>query len=127
MRKFYFLLAFAGLGILSSFSPENCSFLKNNSFEYKVGSKNVLVVFSDEDYVEYHENKKYFIKSEVEWLADCEYNLTIQESTLPKFPFRVGTVMHIKIDRVKGKKVYYTATLGGRSWEWKMTRILDDE
>ena len=102
---------------------EECSFLKNNSFTYRVGTKDVLVVFGENKYVEYHENKKYYIKSDIEWLSDCEYKLIIQESTLPDFPFKRGTTMRIKVDRIKGSKVYYTATLGGRTWEWKMTKI----
>ena len=123
MRKLYFLIVLLGIGFLSSFTIKDCSILKNNSFEYKVGSKDVLVVFTDDEYVEYHEKKKFYIKSDIEWITDCEYNLVIQESTLPNFPFKSGTTMNIKIDRVKGKKVYYTATLGGRSWEWKMTKV----
>lgn len=124
MRNIFFLTAFLGFGFLSSFTTlKDCSFLKNNKFTYKVGSKDVLVVFGEDKYTEYHEKKKYYIKSNIEWVSDCEYNLIIQKSTLPNFPFKSGTKMSIKIDRVKGKKVYYTAKLGGRSWEWKMTEI----
>ncbi|AUC85635.1 hypothetical protein CW731_10200 [Polaribacter sp. ALD11] len=123
MKKLYLLIALVGLGILCSFTVKDCSYLKNNSFKYKVGSKDVLIIFGDEEYIEYHENKRYYIKSDIEWLTDCEYNLIIQESTLPSFPFKSGTTMNIKVDRIKGKKVYYTATLGGRSWEWKMTKV----
>ena len=123
MRKLQFLIAFVCIGTLSSFTVNDCTILKNNSFTYKVGNKEVLVVFNDDVYVEYHQDKKYHIKSNIEWLSSCEYNLIIQESTLPNFPFKRGTTMNIKIDRIKGKKVYYTATLGGRSWEWKMTKI----
>lgn len=123
MKKLYFLIAFVGLTTLMSFTAKDCSILKNNTFKYKVGNKDVLVVFGEKEYTEYHEKKKYFIKSDIEWLSDCEYNLIIQESTLPNFPFKPGTKMNIKIDRVRGKKVYYTATLGGRSWEWKMVKV----
>ena len=112
MNKLYFLLAFASLGVLSSFTVNDCSILKNNSFEYKVGKKEILVIFGEDEY----------IKSDIEWVTACEYNLIIQESTLPNFPFTTGTKMNIKVDRVKGNKVYYTATLGGRSWEWKMVK-----
>ena len=31
--------------------------------------------------------------------------------------------MHIKVDRKKGKKNYQTATLDGRSMEWKITKV----
>ncbi|WP_439128954.1 hypothetical protein [Polaribacter sp.] len=126
MKKLFFIVAFVSLGSLMSFTEvekKDCSILKNNSFKYKVGSKDVLIEFGDDEYIEYHENKKYYIKSEIEWISDCEYHLIIEEATLPNFPFKTGTKMHIKIDRVRGKKVYYTATLGGRSWEWKMTKV----
>ncbi len=123
MKKLYFLIAFAGAVVLSSSKLDDCNILKNNAFKYKVGSKDVLVQFGEDEYIEYHENKKYYIKSDIEWLTECEYKLIIQESTLPNFPFKTGTTMRIKIDRVKGKKVYYTAKLGGRSWEWRMTKV----
>tara|TARA_R110002049_G_scaffold80402_2_gene204453 strand:+ start:7396 stop:7776 length:381 start_codon:yes stop_codon:yes gene_type:complete len=123
MKKLYFLVIFLATSVLCSYTVAECSVLMNNSFEYRVGDKDVLVVFGEEEYIEYHENKKYYIKSDIEWLTDCEYNLIIQESTLPNFPFKSGTKMNIKVDRVRGKRIYYTATLGGRSWEWKMTKI----
>ena len=56
-------------------------------------------------------------------MTNCEYYLTIKESNLPNFPFKMGTKMHILVNKVKGKRVYYTSTLGGRSWEGKMTKI----
>jgi|GEM_PF-2136335 hypothetical protein len=31
--------------------------------------------------------------------------------------------MHTKVDRQKGKKNYQTATLDGRSREWKITKV----
>lgn len=123
MKKSFLLLLFLGMGFLMSFSAQDCTTLKNNNFVYKNGGKEILVVFGEDDYVEYHNKKKHYIKSDIEWVSDCEYNLIIKEATLPDFPFKNGTVMNIKIDRVKGKKVYYTATLGGRSWEWKMTKV----
>ena len=50
--------------MLSSFTiKEDCTILKNNSFTYKAGSKEVLVVFGENEYVEYHEEKRYHIKS----------------------------------------------------------------
>jgi single-stranded DNA-binding protein len=34
----------------------------------------------------------------------------------------MGTKMNIIVDKIKGDKVYVTATLGGRTWENRMTR-----
>lgn len=57
MNKLYFLVAILSLGILSSFTVIDCSILKNNSFEYKVGNKEIVVVFGEDEYIEYHEEK----------------------------------------------------------------------
>lgn len=124
MKKIYkLILLFVVVSLMSFNNKDYGESLKNNNFVYKNGGKEVLVIFGEDDYIEYHNKKKYYIKSDIEWVSNCEYNLIIREATLPDFPFKNGTVMNIKIDRVRGKKVYYTATLGGRSWEWKMTKV----
>ena len=115
------IILFCLLSILS-FTKENCSVLKKNQFTYKLANKEVLVVFNDDTYVEYHNNKEYFIKAEIQWVSDCEYNLTIKETTLPRFPFKIGSKLHIVVTKVKGNKVYYTSTLGGKTWEGKLTK-----
>lgn len=106
-----------------SFDKPNCTILKNNNFKYRYNKQDVLISFKENTYIEYHNNKEHYIKSDIEWLSDCEYNLIIRESNLPDFPFKTGTKLNMKVDRISGKKVYYTATLGGRSWEGRMTKI----
>ena len=123
MRKSYKFLVVLSLLILMSFTADKCFILKNNTFKYKNAKKDVIVVFQENTHTEYHNNKEHFIKSEIEWVTNCEYYLTIKESNLPNFPFKMGTKMHILVNKVKGKRVYYTSTLGGRSWEGKMTKI----
>ena len=108
---------------LSSVKAQDCSILKNNSFTYTLAKQEVLVEFNDDTYVEYHNDKKYFIKSAIEWLSDCEYNLTIQEISFPDFPFEPGAKLHTKILKVKKNKIYYESTLAGRTWKGKMTKV----
>ncbi|MFK8059735.1 MAG: hypothetical protein AB8B78_06540 [Polaribacter sp.] len=123
MKKFYKLIFFFSLAALMSFTKEDCSTLKNNTYKYRYAKKDVLVVFKVNDYIEYHNNKEHFIKSDIEWISNCEYNLIIKETNLPDFPFKVGTKLNIKINKIRGKKVYYTSSLGGRTWEGRMTRV----
>ena len=123
MKKFYKLIFLFSLVALMSFDKKDCSSLKNSTFKYRYAKKDVLVIFGVNDYVEYHNNKEHFIKSDVEWKSDCEYNLIIKETNLPDFPFKVGTKLSIKINKIRGKKIYYTSSLGGRSWEGRMTRV----
>ena len=113
--------------MLMSFSSIDCVVLKNNTFIYKNSKKNVLVVFKENKHVEYHNNKEYYIKSDIEWVNDCEYYLIIRESTLPNLPFKVGTKVHIVVNKVRDEKVYYTATLDERSWEGRMTKVKKSE
>lgn len=123
MKKFYKLLFLFSLVALMSFDKKDCSSLKNNTFTYRYAKKDVLVVFGVNDYIEYHNKKKHFIKSEIDWKSNCEYDLIIKETNLPDFPFKVRTILSIKVNKIRGKKVYYTSTLGGRSWEGRMTRV----
>jgi hypothetical protein len=121
LTKAFILFTF--IGLMSFAKKDNCAaYLKNKKFTYRVAKEDVLIVFKDNKYVEYHKNRKYFIKSDIEWVSSCEYNLIIKETTLPDFPFKMGTKMNIIVDKIKGDKVYVTATLGGRTWENRMTR-----
>ncbi|QNM84947.1 hypothetical protein H9W90_12200 [Polaribacter pectinis] len=123
MKKKYLLLALSSLLMLMSFTKKNCAILKDGTFTYRSGKQDVIVIFKGNKHVEYHNDREHFIKSDIEWINDCEYNLIIQESTLPDFPFKMGTKMHIVVNRVRGKKVYYTSSLGGRSWDGRLTKI----
>ena len=123
MRKFYKLFMLLGITMLMSFSSSNkCFILKENTFTYRNAKKKVIVTFNENKHAEYHNNQEHYIKSDIEWISECEYYLIIRESTLPNFPFKMGTKMHIKVNKVRGNKVYYTSSLGGRSWEGKMTK-----
>ena len=126
MEKFKLFILLALSSILLSFSlgkeGKDCSIIKNSNFTYINQGKEVFVVFKGNEYVEYHNNRKHFIKAEIEWITDCEYNLIIEESTIPGFPLDGGTSMNIQVNRVSGNKVFYTCTLGTKSWKGKMTK-----
>jgi hypothetical protein len=119
---FRFLMLFCLITLLS-FDGKDCISLKNSSFSYRNQGNDVLVIFKETEHVEYHNNKEFFIKSDITWLNNCEYYLTIKETTLPNFPFKMGEKLHIEVTKVKGKKVYYKSTLGGRSWEGRLTKL----
>lgn len=123
MIKIDKIIAFFSIIMLMSFASKDCSILKNNSFTYRNGGKDVLVVFEGIKHAEYHNDKQFYIKSDIQWVNDCEYYLIIKETTLPNFPFKMGTKMHIIVNKVKGKKVYYTSYLGGKSWEGRLTMV----
>lgn len=110
---------------LGTIFAQDCSILKNSSFTYRFAKQKVLVEFKGNTYIEYHQDKKYYIKSTIDWVSDCEYNLIVEEANLPDFPFKKGSKLHIRVNKVKGKRVYYTSTIAGRSWEGKMVKVKD--
>ncbi|MCL7754433.1 hypothetical protein [Polaribacter sp. Z022] len=99
------------------------SMLAKNEYTYKYKGEKVLVIFSENEHTEYFNNKKYFIKSKIEWKSINDCFMTIKESNLPNFPFKPGTKLHMKILKIKKGYVYYESTLGGRSWTGKMKKI----
>jgi len=117
------LLSLFSILLLMSFNSDDCSILKNNIFTYKSANREVIVVFNGNKHIEYHNNKEFYIKSDIKWISDCEYYLTIKETTLPKYPYKMGTVFHFVVNKVKNDKVFFTCTLGEKSWEGKLKKL----
>lgn len=92
----------------------------NETFTYKFKGDDVLVVFKENEHIEYFKNGKYYIKSKITWLSKKECYMTIKESNLPNFPFKKGKKLYLKITKVKKGKIYYESTLGGRTWKGKL-------
>ncbi|AUC83809.1 hypothetical protein CW731_00235 [Polaribacter sp. ALD11] len=98
--------------------------LNEATYTYKYKGDNVLVIFSEDEHIEYFNDKKYFIKSSIEWTASDECYMTLQESNLPDFPFKRGIKLHMRIIKVKRGYIHYESTLGGRSWTGKMKQLI---
>ena len=116
------LVALLSILILTSFIKKDCSVLKDNHFTYRNANKEVLVIFKDNKHVEYHNNKEHHIKSEVKWISDCEYYLINKATNLPRFPFKIKKKIRVLVTKVRGNKVYYESTLGGKTWEGRLTK-----
>lgn len=94
--------------------------IEETQYTYRLNGNNVLVSFKGDEHIEYYENKKYYIKSKIQWISNDECYITIQESTLYDFPFKRGAKLYLKILKIKKGKVFYKSSIGGRSWEGKM-------
>lgn len=118
--SFYLLLI-----LISSFSYSqtvqiDCKVLKDCKLKYLDGEDPTsYVVIKKRNHIEYHNDKKYYIKSKLNWLSDCEYNMTMMKITLPDFPFGPGEVMNVKFNKIDGDIVSYTATVRGHSVDGK--------
>ncbi len=101
----------------------NCSILHSGTFIYGKPGNEIKVVIKGKNHIEYHNDGKYVIKSKLDWVNDCEYNMTITKVTIPNFPYGIGDVMNVKIDNVEGNEIFYTSTVKGQSWKGKLTKI----
>lgn len=99
---------------------EGVPLVSDKTFTYNYDGGEVEVVYKGNEHYEYHENKKYFIKSKLFWVAEDLVYVTIEDFTIPNFPFKRGTKMKIEITKVEKEYVFYKSTLGGRTWLGKM-------
>jgi hypothetical protein len=114
----FYLMAFTNL------KPEynDCSILHKGTFIYGNPENEIKVVIKGKNHTEYHNNGKYIIKSKLDWVNDCEYNMTMTKVTIPNFPYGIGDVMNVKIDSVNGNEIFYTSIVKGQSWKGKFIK-----
>lgn len=97
---------------LVSFSPvDDCSIMHDGIFRIADIEENVTVVIDGSTHFEYYQEG--YLESEINWVNDCEFEMTLKKVTLPNFPFEVGVVMHVRINQIDGNKIYYTAIIEG--------------
>ncbi|MBC7587378.1 MAG: hypothetical protein H7178_03380 [Chitinophagaceae bacterium] len=85
--------------------------------------KTAYAVITNKDHVEYYSDGKYYIKSKLKWLNECEYNMTMTKITLPNFPNQPGEVMNVKFEKIENGIVYYSATVKGQTWKGRFEII----
>ena len=120
--KTYLLLFFTLVCAISygQNDSSHCKILKNIKLKYtQTDDQSSYIIIKNNDHIEYHRNDKYFIKSKLVWISDCEYNMTMTEITLPNFPFGPGEVMNVKFTKIEKDSIQYIATVRGQSVEGK--------
>lgn len=108
------------LGVSHKLSSQVTPLITEDQFIYSYMGSDVLVEFNGEEHIEYHQNKKYHIKSKVKWISNHECYLIIQECTVPSLPFKRGEALYLKILKISHSKVVYQSTFRARSWKGKM-------
>lgn len=120
---FALLITLFGFKAYQETSDKGCEILHEGTFKYGDTDDEIKVVIKGESHTEYHQGGKYIIKSKLVWVNDCEYNMTMTKITIPKFPYGKGDVMNVKINEVKGNKIFYTSTVKGQSWTGSLIKI----
>ena len=102
---------------------KNCKIMHEGRFRYMADDEEVIVVIKDSVMTEYHRDGKYTIKTKIEWLNDCEYNITVIKVTVPHFTLGTGDQVNVKINRIEGQEIFYTLTVKAVSWEGKFVKL----
>ena len=120
-----FLLVITSLNTFSqTHEKTNCTVLKDCKLQYfEIDNTTTYIIIKGPKFVEYIDGGKNYIKSDLEWINECEYKATITEITVPNTPYKIGDFMTVKIDRISNKIVYYTATFQGFSFTGKFKII----
>jgi hypothetical protein len=102
---------------------DSCQILHKGTFRYGDTSQDIIVKIEGTKHTEYHQNGKYVIESDIRWINDCEFDMTMRRITIPNFPYEPGDVMNVKIEKVVENEIYYTSTVKGKNWRGKMVKI----
>nr|WP_294937859.1 hypothetical protein [uncultured Flavobacterium sp.] len=98
----------------------NCSILKNCKLKYfEIDDNSTYIILKGNTHFEYPGGGKDYIKSNLEWVTDCEYNATIIELTIEGAPFKIGDKLNVKFDKIDNGIVYYTANFKGDTFTGK--------
>lgn len=102
----------------------NCSLLKNCKLIYsEADDDSTYIIIKDNIFTEYPNGGKNYIKSNLEWVNECEYNAIVTELTTNDLNFKLGDKINVKIDKIANEIVYYTATFEGETIKGKFKII----
>ncbi len=129
MKNKNFLLVFIFFVLLFSFGFKNnsnplekdCSMLHKGTFKYGDTEFTGIIKIKGNKHAEYHD--KYVIKSDLEWVNDCEYNMTITKITVPNFPYGIGDTMNVKIEKIEGDKIFILTTVQDKQWKGSLIKV----
>ena len=120
----FIFFAFISLSAFSGKEDQGCRMLHDGgSFLYGNSNAKIKVVISGNQYVEYHDNVKYVVVAQIDWISDCEFTQTITRNSVPDSPYKVGDVITVRVDRVEGFQHYYTASVNGQNTEGILIRV----
>ncbi|MEO6252963.1 MAG: hypothetical protein ABIO79_06645 [Ferruginibacter sp.] len=116
------------LFITTCFSQDNakdkCGIFKSGKFRYLDSEDPTgYIIINGGKQTEHSEKNDYIIESDISWVSDCSYIMTMTRITIPNFPFQPGDTMKVDITKIKGNIIYYTSTVKGVSWNGRFKKI----
>lgn len=102
----------------------DCSIMEEGTFTYLdvPSDPTAYIEIKNKRHTEYHQKGKYEIKSRIEWISACSYEVTLRKSENPDLDFDRGTTMRVTIEDTMGRTIYYKATMNGKTWHGKLQK-----
>jgi len=94
----------------SQVSTDDCAVMQSaiKLYEKKEGNETSFYVIKDEVwFYEFTNAGRQYIKSKIDWLPNCTYQLTMVETNIPEFDLTAGTMIKVRITKVDGNEVSY--------------------
>ena len=118
------LILLNGISNAQNSLKSDCSIMKSGKFKYlEAQDTSAFFEITDTSHTEYYNNGKYYIKSEMSWISDCQYSMKMLENTIPEFPFKPGDVMLVTIKRVDNDIIFFTSEVNGMKWDGKVRKL----
>lgn len=111
-----FLFLIVGYSSTAQQKENDCSRLKHSKLHF-LNTEYVesYVIIDNNQHTEYLDDEGHFIKSELIWVNDCEYNAKIIEINILDVPFKIGDVLNVKITNIQNNIVDMICVYNGES------------
>ncbi len=97
-------------------APPGCTMMKQGGW-FKMGdisdTSNYLVISSSSQ-TEYYNYKRYWVRSSIRWISECEYELTVLSINYPGLLCKRGDKMTVKVLSGDANSISYEAIIDGR-------------
>jgi len=117
---FLFLLLISGISFAQS--KTDCTRLKNCKLEsFELDDESVMIIKNNDLSQIYDDGN--FIKSKINWISECEAEITISEVSIPDFPLKVGEKMNLKFAKIENDVVDFSVVIQGQKHSSKFKII----
>jgi hypothetical protein len=110
-------------------SITDCDFIKSGKFVNKVTDCQVTegyyIVYKDGFVTEYMDYEKFYVKSKINFISECEYNLTIVEVSKPDYFLKIGDVVNAVIleTKIKDNLIKIKLSIKGQGGNFVLEKI----
>jgi len=112
---FLFLLMISSLSFAQT---KDCSRLKNCKLESLLAEDKSYIIIKNNEYSQIYDDGN-FVKATINWIANCEAEITISEVSIPDFSLNTGEKLNLKIDKITGDIAECSVKMQGETYNSK--------